>query len=146
MFNESDDSNEIIISIYKPDSEQINYMDIKRILDPSEKFVNEIYNYENIEKKIKEYIIKGFEPIYTCNITYYDEYDLIYGCLNIGSSFYFVILDAPGSSGYGCCGCYTVYYSENLTKFLEEQEFIHVKNNESKKHERLLKSLLLMRR
>lgn len=144
MYNESDDSNdsnEIIISTYKPDSEQINYMDIKRIFDPSENKFTE--HYENIEKKIKEYIINGFEPIYTCNITAYNEYDLIYGYFKASSVFYFVILDAPGSSGYGCCGCYTIYYSENLTKFLEEQEFIHLKKNESKKHAHLLKSLLM---
>lgn len=128
---------------YKPDEEQIQYMNIKRIIDPENLSENdEIFNYENIEKKIKEYIINGFEPVYTCQIIAHgDEYDLTYGRVHLGARFYFVILDAPGSSGYGCCGCYNVYYSENLTKFLEEQEFIHVKNNESKKHEPLLKSL-----
>ncbi len=36
-----------------------------------------------------------------------------------GKEVYFYIMDDPGASGYGCCGCINLYYSDSY-KIVEE--------------------------
>lgn len=108
---------------YKPSCNQGEYIDMRKVLDPCD---NQSYE---IEEKIEEYIKKGFMSIYTSSTGAVCARsgmgaELIYGMLQIDKEpYYFVIVDDPGASGYDCCGFYRVYYSRNLSKFLEEQAY-----------------------
>ncbi len=110
--------------MYKPSNEQKYSIQIREI-NPE----NPLYDDADSHKYIQEYVEKGFNPIYSSYTTEVcarsgDGSELIYGKMQIGSKdCFFVIVDDPGRSGYGCCGYYCLYYSYNLDELIREYTY-----------------------